>query len=269
MIPLEDSHLDILGKAQRGLALSDDDILEQSGVTAAQLEAVREGLCDADVLSKLAGVLGLGAKALINAAERTWRPPPLELDGLAGFNTVFDDMTVNAYLIWDAATGHAVAFDTGADCRPLLAAANSRALLVKHLFLTHTHPDHIADLERFVESTGASVWVNFREPVDGADTFEEGKEFVVAGLSIGTRLTCGHAIGGITYVVSGLTRPVAVVGDAIFAGSMGGGKISYSDALKTNRANILTLDDETILAPGHGPLTTVGEEKAHNPFFAA
>ena len=71
-----------------------------------------------------------------------------------------------------------------------------------------------------------------------------------------------------TYVVNGLSRKLAIVGDAIFAGSMGGGNVSYRDALQTNLDKILTLPDETIICPGHGPMTTVGEEKKHNPFFA-
>jgi hydroxyacylglutathione hydrolase len=71
-----------------------------------------------------------------------------------------------------------------------------------------------------------------------------------------------------TYVVTGLARPVAVVGDSLFAGSMGGGNVSYQDALRNNREKILTLTDETIVCPGHGPLTTVGKEKRDNPFFA-
>jgi glyoxylase-like metal-dependent hydrolase (beta-lactamase superfamily II) len=61
---------------------------------------------------------------------------------------------------------------------------------------------------------------------------------------------------------------VAVVGDSLFAGSMGGGNVSYADALRNNLEKILTLPDETIICPGHGPMTTVGEEKVHNPFFA-
>jgi glyoxylase-like metal-dependent hydrolase (beta-lactamase superfamily II) len=69
--------------------------------------------------------------------------------------------------------------------------------------------------------------------------------------------------------VRGLARPVAIVGDAIFAGSMGGGGISYADALRTNREEILSLSDDTIVCPGHGPMTTVGEEKRNNPFFPA
>jgi len=71
-----------------------------------------------------------------------------------------------------------------------------------------------------------------------------------------------------TYVVTGLARPIAIVGDSLFAGSMGGGNVSYEDALRNNREKILTLPDETIICPGHGPLTTVGKEKRDNPFFA-
>ena len=71
-----------------------------------------------------------------------------------------------------------------------------------------------------------------------------------------------------TFFVTGLARPVAIVGDSIFAGSMGGGNVSYEDALRNNSEKILTLPDETIICPGHGPMTTVGEEKQHNPFFA-
>ena len=71
-----------------------------------------------------------------------------------------------------------------------------------------------------------------------------------------------------TYVVTGLAQPIAIVGDSLFAGSMGGGNVSYDDALRNNLEKILTLPDETIICPGHGPMTTVGEEKQHNPFFA-
>ena len=90
---------------------------------------------------------------------------------------------------------------------------------------------------------------------------------VAVTLEIEARLTSGHSPGGMTYVVTGLSRPIAIVGDSLFAGSMGGGNVSYEDALRNNREKILTLPDETVICPGHGPMTTVGEEKAHNPFF--
>jgi len=53
----------------------------------------------------------------------------------------------------------------------------------------------------------------------------------------------------------------------VIAGSMGGGNVSYEDALRNNLEKILTLPNDTVLCPGHGPMTTVGEEKNHNPFF--
>jgi glyoxylase-like metal-dependent hydrolase (beta-lactamase superfamily II) len=71
-----------------------------------------------------------------------------------------------------------------------------------------------------------------------------------------------------TYYISGLSWPLAVVGDSIFAGSMGGSVSQYSDQLRNNREKILTLPRDTVLACGHGPLTTLGQEKIYNPFFA-
>jgi hydroxyacylglutathione hydrolase len=135
------------------------------------------------------------------------------------------------------------------------------------ILLTHTHPDHIADLERLKSETDAAAFVSKLEPIAGAETFEPGRKFHIGSLTVDTRLTSGHSRGGITYVVQGLPKRLAVVGDAIFAGSMGGGAVSYADALRNNCQQILTLPEDTILCPGHGPLTTICEEKRHNPFF--
>jgi glyoxylase-like metal-dependent hydrolase (beta-lactamase superfamily II) len=80
----------------------------------------------------------------------------------------------------------------------------------------------------------------------------------------------GHAEDGVTYIVGNWPEDaphVALVGDAIFAGSMGRGNQSWELARQKVREQILTLPNETLLCPGHGPLTTVAEEKANNPFF--
>jgi len=267
-IPLEDEYLDILSKAQRGLGFSDEELIAKSGVSAGELEHVRGGDPAAPALPALASALGLGPVSLVVAAHKSWYPEAVEVEGLAQFNTTFEDMTVNAYLCWDPVSRDAVVFDTGADASGLLAFANENGLHIRLILLTHTHPDHIADLARLISRTAAPVWVNEHEAIPGAETFTEGKTFMVGGLKIGSRLTCGHSVGGITFVVDGLSTPLAIVGDAIFAGSMGGGKISYPDALRTNQSEIFSLPDETILASGHGPLTTLAEQKQHNPFFA-
>ncbi len=140
--------------------------------------------------------------------------------------------------------------------------------MVKLILLTHSHPDHVADLARLRKETGAPVYISTRESADDAEAIEEGKRFECGVLRIESRLTSGHSAGGMTFVVQGLERPIAVVGDSLFAASMGGGTVSYADALRNNLDKILTLPDETIVCPGHGPLTTVGKEKRENPFFA-
>jgi glyoxylase-like metal-dependent hydrolase (beta-lactamase superfamily II) len=110
--------------------------------------------------------------------------------------------------------------------------------------------------------------VNRREPVAGAADFTEGKEFSIGPITVQTLLTSGHSPGGTTYVIRLPDQTVAVVGDSIFAGSMGGSMGAYAEALANNREKILQLPANVVLCPGHGPLTTVGEEATHNPFFA-
>src|SRR5436309_9910638 len=246
MIPLEDNAADVIGKAQRGLGISDSELAEKAGVTAQTIRKLREGDFEESALLNVAPVLGLDGRALCELAKGEWNPKKIEsFDGLAQFNTDYDGMAVNAYLVWDPANRVAAAFDTGADSREMVRSVNHHKLDVQLILLTHAHPDHVADLPSLCEQTGADVFTPAREPVPGAEPVEEGKKFRLGNLQTDTRLTCGHSPGGITYVVTGLARPVAIVGDSLFAGTMGGGNVSYFDALKNNLAKILTLSDET------------------------
>ena len=268
-IPLEDNAGDVLGKAQRGLSISDSQLAERAGLEAERIRQLRDGNFDDATLRKVAPVLGLDADSLLTLAHNEWQPEAVEpVDGLAQFNTAYGDMTVNAYLVWDPASRTAAAFDTGADCTEMLRRAARENLEMKFIMLTHAHPDHVADLERLRSETGAIIYISEHESARAAETIAEGEKFRVGALQIEARLTSGHSPGGTTYVVSGLARPVAIVGDSLFAGSMGGGAVSYRDALNNNIEKILTLPEETIVCPGHGPLTTVGKEKRENPFFA-
>jgi hydroxyacylglutathione hydrolase len=268
-IPLEDNVSDIIGKAQRGLGISDSQLAEKSGVSVEQIRKLRDGAFEGDAVERIAPLLNLDTAALRKLASGEWSPEPVEeIEGLAQFNTVYGDMTVNAYLAWDPAGRETVAFDTGADCREMSERIASEKLKVKLILLTHAHPDHVADLRRLGKETGAPVYISDRETAEGAEPIAEGKRFRVGSLEIEARLTWGHSPGGMTFVVNGLARPVAIVGDSLFAGSMGGGNVSYEQAVRNNREKILTLPDETVVCPGHGPLTTVGKEKRENPFFA-
>ena len=178
-------------------------------------------------------------------------------------------MTVNAYLVWDEQTKNAVAFDTGADAQPMIDFIKENGLKLTQIFITHTHPDHILDLAKLSGDGLVTAHVHVKESCAGAKSFslDEKPSWKVGSLQIEPRSTWGHSKGGITYVVSGLAKTVAIVGDALFASSMGGGMVSFAEALATNRKEIFALADETVICPGHGPLTTVGEEKAHNPFY--
>jgi glyoxylase-like metal-dependent hydrolase (beta-lactamase superfamily II) len=270
-IPLEDSVADIIGKAQRGLGLDDGQLAKQAGLAPEELEAVKQiaGVAPEKV-AKLARALKLGPRSLIALAEGKYQPqatPPYP--GFFMATTAYGDMTVNSYLVWDPQTKLAAAFDTGADCGPLVDEIERQGLTLQDVYLTHTHVDHITELDRLCEKAGGSIGIHVSEAekIDGAAAFRPGVTFSLGKLQVETRETAGHSPGGTTYHIHGLDRPLAIVGDALFAGSAGGIKSDYATALRQIRENILSGQDGTVIAPGHGPLTTVGQEKASNPFF--
>lgn len=267
-IPIEDFYEDVIGKAARGLGFSASLVAEKSGLDREAVRAAMRGNFVEDEARKIASVLDLDADALVLLGQGSWMPEPVELSGLAVFNTTFGDMTVNAYVIWDASSKEAAVFDSGADATTMLEFIKSEGLQVRGVWVTHTHGDHIEDIASIVSYAGCPVYVGEKELANFGEAFAAGKQFSVGSLTIDTRLTWGHARGGITYVVTGLERPVAVVGDALFAQSMGGGMVSYEAAKETSGTEIMTLPDETVICPGHGPMTSVAEQKKVNPFFA-
>ena len=270
-IPLEDNFTDILNKAQRGLRITDDELASRAGISTAELVQLKGGRVSIPVLRRVARHLRLSPDALETIASAAWYPAqPNFPTGFAAFNTPFEDMTVNSYLIWDARTKLAAAFDTGADAGSMLDTIAAESLNVRYIFLTHTHDDHVADLPRLAEKTGAEVWASELEPAPwpAAKTFGENVHFHLGPLSIKTLLTAGHSPGLTTFYVVGLSWPLALVGDSIFAGSMGGSAESFALQVQNDREKILSLPRDTVLACGHGPLSTVAQEKQHNPFFA-
>jgi hypothetical protein len=234
-IPIEDNYADIIAKAQRGLGISDRDLCKRAEVTAGDLAAVKAGEPIDPVLRRIARHLKLGPNALEELAHKRWYPDaPVFPHGFAVFNTPFGDMT-------------------------------------ETIFLTHTHDDHVADLPKLAKDTGAEVWASEREPSDhpGARVFKENAHFHIGALAIKTLSTWGHSPGQTTFYITGLSYPLAVVGDSLFAGSMGGSVSHYGDQHRNDVEKILRLPRNTVLACGHGPLTTVAQEKRHNPFFAS
>jgi hydroxyacylglutathione hydrolase len=269
-IPLEDTYADVTGKAARGLGLDPIQLAAKRGFTRDAAVAFLEGRFDEGLAHAIAGDLGLCPQRLAALARGDYAPrPDPGIPGLRAFNTPFGDMTVNSYLLWDPESRLAAFIDTGADCDPALGILRAENLTPVAILLTHAHGDHVIELDRLVEKTGAEAWIGENEPLDGACPFPDGKLFHLGALEISTRPTPGHSPGAISYVVQGLQTPVAFVGDALFAGSMGGPNISHAEGIASVQSQIFTLPDHTILCPGHGPTTTVAEEKLHNPFFPA
>lgn len=269
MNPLEDNFNDVIGKAQRGLKLTDEQLAKKAGVSVADVARAKAGNFDEASVAKIAPALSLGAKQLVALGKKAWKPKdPGQINGLRMFTTNYEDMTVNSFLVWDPKSNAAVFFDTGADASVMIKTTHDNHLRPELILLTHTHPDHIADLAKLKSATNVKAYVCQSEAIVGAELFKAGHEFSAGDLRIQTRQTSGHSRGGITYFITGLAKPVAIVGDSIFASSMGGGNVSYEDAIRNNHQQILTMPDETIICPGHGPMTTVGEEKANNPFFS-
>ncbi len=267
MMALEDNFADVLGKALAGLGMREDEAAEKSGLSRDSLRTLLRGEFDEAAARRLAVVLGLRADALTRLGRGEYKPEAPSAANLVQVTTPCGGMTVNAYVLWDPENRGAAVFDTGADAAPLLAIVEREKLEVAGIFLTHSHADHIQALAALKHKLGIDAWSSVHEPVRGTQTFRPGDVFNAGRHFIRTRHTPGHSPGGTTFIIEGRLLSAAVVGDALFAGSVGGVREGYREALAAIRHEILALPDETIVCPGHGPMTTVAQEKENNPFF--
>jgi glyoxylase-like metal-dependent hydrolase (beta-lactamase superfamily II) len=245
-----------------------------AGLTEAELSALEEsGTTNKKPnYQALASLIGLSGSKLESIATG-WLPSEKDLGTwreFRTFTTAGEGITVNAYLIWDEVSREAAMFDTGWDPQPALAVIAENQLQLRHLFITHSHDDHIAGIAA-VQQQFPKVKLHSGSKTAPVTQRNRPNDFIHLGsLRITNRDTPGHAEDGLTYIVG--TWPedaphVAIVGDAIFSGSIGRGFQSWDLARQKVREQIFTLPPDTLICPGHGPLTTVVEEKAHNPFF--
>ncbi|HTL17899.1 MAG TPA: MBL fold metallo-hydrolase [Patescibacteria group bacterium] len=270
---LEDHLGDIVRKARGMSGVSVEAAACAAGITPAELEDMESSgqVPDSVNFVELGSAIGLDGRKLEGLANG-WLPSHKDLGAWRELRCITTDqgMAVNCYLIWDEVSREAALFDTGWKAAPIERIIQENQLQLRHIFLTHGHEDHIAalaDLRKAFPKTRLHS-SSKSAPVDQRN---RANDFIHLGsLRITNRDTPGHAEDGTTYIVG--TWPedaphVAVVGDAIFAGSIGRGNQSWDLARQKVREQILTLPAETLICPGHGPLTSVAEEKAHNPFF--
>ena len=272
---LEDHVGDIVRKARAMSNVAAGPAAAAAGISEGELAALEQtGQLPGLTINfgALGKIVGLHPQKLEGIAGG-WLPAAPDLSRwheLRVFTTAGEGLTVNCYLAWDEATREAALFDTGLDARPILDCLAAEHLTLCHVFITHSHWDHVEALPKI-----RAAWPRARlhsgaksAPVEQRN--KPGEIVHLGGLRVTYRETPGHAEDGVTYLVGNWQEDaphVAVVGDAIFAGSMGRGNQSWELARQKVRDQILTLPPATLLCPGHGPLTTVVEEREHNPFF--
>ncbi len=273
-VNLEDHLGDIIGKARAMSGVSTAAAASAAGISEAELSAMEATgqTGKRPDFAALANLIGLNPARLEGIANG-WLPAEKDLSvwrELRQISTTECGNTVHCYLIWDGSPATPRCSTPAGMPRPVFKLIDENQLQLKHLFITHTHEDHVAGLQQIRERFPK---IHLHTDAKGAPPQQRNRrnDFIMLGsLRITNRETPGHAEDGVTYIIG--TWPddaphVAIVGDAIFAGSIGRGNQSWDLARQKAREQIFTLPAETLICPGHGPLTTVAEEKAHNPFF--
>jgi hydroxyacylglutathione hydrolase len=199
---------------------------------------------------------------------------------------VVGPLQVNCYILGCERTKEAAVIDPGGDVDQILMALAKDELRLVYIINTHGHFDHTGGNKALKDTTGAEILIHradapmIMQQASGGPAFgmtienspapdrylEEGDSITFGDVSLKVLHTPGHSGGGISLA----TDNMVFVGDALFAGSIGrtdfpGG--DYDGLIEGVRTKILTLGDDVVVYPGHGPQTTVGEEKRTNPFF--
>ena len=278
MIPLEDTYLDIIKKAVVGHGLGEKKIAELCQVPISKITNFFNGSYCVSTLQAIAQILNLDFQSLKAHAEGNSQPPEIVSEILLQYQSIFtyspnQTLFVNHYLLIDTSTHTALLFDTGTDAAETLNYLKINSLSLSAIFITHQHRDHIWALNQFTKSYPRADIYASQASNDSRYSFniiKANKPEKFGSFEIEAYKTSGHSEDGMSFNIAGLSNKIMFVGDALFAHSQGGiySREDYENALKINRSNILSQTDDTILAPGHGPLTTVSHEKQNNPFYA-
>jgi glyoxylase-like metal-dependent hydrolase (beta-lactamase superfamily II) len=279
-MPLEDEFCDILKKARTGRGLSVADVSAQSGVSITDISALERGesVRDRVVVQVLAEAVGLRTEQLAQIAIDKWEPmAQKQPEWILPVHGSIGGYGVHGYVVHDH--GEAVVIDTAYNATAMIEALDKHKLRLVGICLTHGHADHAEGIDRLLEHREVPVYLGPQDIellawqpraellADPAD----GQTIRVGHRTIHCLATPGHTPGGICYRVDDRSQPVCFVGDTLFAGSIGRANPSdlYLTHLKSVRHRVLALGPEYRLLPGHGPATTVAEERHHNPFVAA
>ena len=194
----------------------------------------------------------------------------------------------NCSIIGDETSREAMVIDPGDDIENILGLIAKHNLQVKQIIITHAHIDHVGGAMKLRAATGAPIllnqndydllkmldtqaaWVGMKSPgkVEIDQSVEQADTLRAGSITANVLHTPGHTQGSVCLYFP--TEKTLVAGDTLFAGSIGrtdlpGG--SFEKILHSLHGTVLALPDDTVVVPGHGPLTTIGEERESNPFL--
>jgi glyoxylase-like metal-dependent hydrolase (beta-lactamase superfamily II) len=271
---LEDDFSDVLRKAMRGKALAPDALAHTTGIAAAAIAGwcTGDGVPSEDEARAIAVPLALDPGKLADRAAQAWEPHvalPADVR-----HHPHDPHPSNGYLFFLEDGKTAALIDPAGLPATLMRAVNEGPYTLRYILITHKHADHCdatadvaaayPDAQIVMHRSDAHAIGSLARralPIVDGDELPFGENAAIRMLH-----TPGHTDGSSCF----LFRSSLFSGDTLFAGSVGGifGDVStYDDILASIRFKLFALDDATVVMPGHGPPTTIGEEKAHNPFF--
>jgi glyoxylase-like metal-dependent hydrolase (beta-lactamase superfamily II) len=259
---LEDDYTWVIRKALRGHGLTPGDAARQAGIPENEFLEFSEGKFSEETARRIAGVLHLKAEAL--AGHPGYLPKRFAMRGVHQLDLPFGEERVNAWLVW--ADDTAILFDTGFETTSCEVALDAISPLVNgQIFITHGHRDHVGGISALVARGNTA----HGDQIENARPMRPGDSIRCGPITVRACDLSGHADPALGYHIDGLARPVLVTGDALFAGSIGGCATPaiYQKALRNLQQVLAPLPDSTVLLPGHGPATTLGEERAGNPFL--
>jgi hydroxyacylglutathione hydrolase len=271
---LEDDFSDVFRKAKRGTGVEDAAIAARTGLPVASLAAWTkgEGVPSEDVARTIAPLLGLDPGKFADLAAQRWHPHVAMPPDVRHHPQ--DPHPSNGYLFHLEDGRTAALIDPAGIPSNLMRAIAEGPYALRYILITHKHLDHCdatADVARAfpdaqiamhrADSGAIGALARKALPINDGDALPFGD-----GSEIRMLHTPGHTDGSSCFMF----RSTVFTGDTLFAGSVGGafGDVStYADILESVRSKLFRLDDETVIMPGHGPPSTIAEEKAHNPFF--